>query len=479
MTRRDRLLGSKKYMDTRKIKITVLGAGISGLATAFWLARDGFDLTVLEAGKAPGGSMETRRKDGFLIDYGPNSGLDTTPLIGRIVESVGLKDELLYANETANKRYILRDNTLHALPTSPVAFIKTKLFSPKAKLRLLAEPFIQKSKDGYYQSISEFVERRLGREFLDYAINPFVAGVFAGNPDLLSVKSAFPKLYRLEEIYGGLFKGLVLGAKERKGRAETSKQRARLFSFKNGMQALPEAIAGHLNDRIKYNCIVEKALKLGNKIKVLCTHNGAFTEIISDLVVSTVPAYKAASIFGDQDDQLSNHLNKIYYPPVKVLYLAFRKGAVGHALDGFGFLIPEKENKTFLGAIFSSVIFPYRTESDLAAFTLFIGGARSPELLENENDGLVNRVLEEFKEIMKIDRDEAPVVIEQRMWPKAIPQYTIGHIEHERYFESFEINNPGLFLSGNFRGGISVGDCIINSELTYKRIQAFCSKRDL
>jgi oxygen-dependent protoporphyrinogen oxidase len=463
-------------MDTHKIKITVLGAGISGLATAFWLNRDGFDLTVLEAGKAPGGSMETRRKAGFLIDYGPNSGLETTPLIGQIVESVGLKGEMLYANERANKRYILRNDALHALPTSPAAFITTKLFSHKAKLRIFAEPFIQKSQDGYYQSISEFVERRLGREFLDYAINPFVAGVFAGNPDRLSVKSAFPKLYRLEELYGGLFKGLVLGARERKARGETSKQHARMFSFRNGMQALPKAIAARLGDRIKYNCTVEKVLRLDNKIKVFCTHNDTPTEIVSDVVVSTVPADRTAAIFGDQDNELSNHLGKIYYPPVKVLFLGFRTDSVGHALDGFGFLIPEKEKKTFLGAIFSSVIFPYRAEDGLAAFTLFIGGARSPELLDNEDDLLVDRVINEFKEIMKIERDEAPVFIEERMWPKAIPQYTLGHIEHERYFESFEMKNPGLFLSGNFRGGISVGDCIINSELTYKRIQAFCSK---
>ncbi len=462
-------------MDKQKIKIAVLGAGISGLATAFWLQRDGFDLTVLEAGAAPGGSMKTRRKDGFLIDYGPNSGLETTPLIGRIVESVGLKDEMLYASETANKRYILKDNTLHALPTGPLAFITTRLFSPWAKLRIFAEPFAQKSTDGYYQSISEFVERRLGREFLDYAVNPFVAGVFAGNPDNLSVKSALPKLYRLEELYGGLFKGLILGARERKGRLEKSKHRARLFSFRNGMQALPEAIAAQLGNKIKYRCEVEKVLKLENTIKVFCTYNETITEFDADIVVSTVPADRAAVIFRDQDAELAKHLNKIYYPPVKVLYLGFRKEAVGHALDGFGFLIPEKENKTFLGAIFSSVIFPFRAESDLAAFTLFIGGARCPELLEAENAELVHRVIEEFKEIMRIHRDEAPVLIEERMWPKAIPQYTIGYVEHERYFETFEMKAAGLFLSGNFRGGISVGDCIINSELTYKRIQAYCS----
>jgi oxygen-dependent protoporphyrinogen oxidase len=455
-------------MDKDTINITVLGAGISGLATAFWLNKQGFEITVLESKKEPGGSMVSRREDGFLIDYGPNSGLETTPLIRQIVEHVGLKDEMIYALKKANKRYILRHNQLHALPTHPVAFLKTKLFSPKAKLRLLAEPFSKKSHEGYYQSVSEFVKRRLGQEFLDYAVNPFVAGIFAGNPDHLSVKSALPKLYRLEELYGGLFKGFVLGAKERKKRAEQSKQSARMFSFKKGMQSFPEAIAAKLGDKVRYNCKVESVVKSGAKFNVLYRHNDRSEKIVADIVLSTVPAYHAASIFDDRENKLVDHLNNIYYPPVKVLYLGFRKEAVGQVLDGFGFLIPEKENKTFLGAIWNSAIFPYRARDDMAAFTLFVGGARSPELVESENDNQSNSVIKEFTEIMNIGED--PVFIKEKIWPKAIPQYRLGYIEHERYFEQFESNNPGIFLSGNYRGGISVGDCIKNSELTVKRI---------
>ena len=256
-------------MDTDNIKIAILGAGISGLAAAYWLQKAGRDITVLEANREPGGSMITRREEGFLIDYGPNSGLDTTPLIAQMVAELGLRDEIVYASEIGNKRYILKNQRLHALPTTPLAFLKTDLFSLKAKLRLLAEPFIGKSQDGYYQSISQFVERRLGREFLDYAINPFVAGVFAGNPDKLSVKSAFPKLYRLEELYGGLIKGFIKGAKERKKRSETSKQSARMFSFKSGMQIFPRAIAAKPGIRIQYDCKVEK---VDQASKQVCDH---------------------------------------------------------------------------------------------------------------------------------------------------------------------------------------------------------------
>ena len=190
-------------------KIVVIGAGISGLTTAYLLFKEGYDVVVLEQKDKVGGSIETVDANGFLFDRGPNSGLENTPLIQQLVKELNLEDQFVYANREGNKRYILRDGQLHALPMSPPAFFKTKLFSGKAKLRLISEPFIGRSKDGYYQSIAEFVTRRLGKEFLDYAINPFVAGVYAGKPEELSVKSAFPKLYALEEEYGGLIIGTI------------------------------------------------------------------------------------------------------------------------------------------------------------------------------------------------------------------------------------------------------------------------------
>ena len=466
MTRQNRA-----QMDKNSLKITILGAGISGLSAAYWLQKEGWDITVLEADPEPGGSMITRRGDGFLIDYGPNSGLDTTPLITQMVAELGLDDEIVYANEIGNKRYILKNGRLHALPTNPLAFIRTDLFSLRAKLRLLAEPFIGPSQDGYHQSISQFVERRLGREFLDYAINPFVAGVFAGNPDELSVKSAFPKLYRLEEVYGGLIKGFIKGAKERKERSETSKQSARMFSFKSGMQVFPKAIAAKPGIRLRSNCKVEKVIRRQSRFTIFYRHNGKTAEDESDIILSAIPAYGAAAVFAEMDQELYRHLNSIYYPPVKVLYLGYPKEAIRQPLDGFGFLIPEKEKKTFLGAIWSSTIFPDRSRDDMAAFTLFIGGARSPELFEGDHDLLNKAVVAEFHEIMGIN--QAPVFMKEKMWARAIPQYTIGYVAHERYFETFERDHPGIFLSGNYRGGISVGDCIKNSETTYLKIKAY------
>jgi len=456
-------------MSKKNIHITILGAGISGLATAWWLQRDGFDITVLEANETPGGSMETRREEGFLIDRGPNSGLETSPLIRRLVEETGLGDRMIYANEAGGRRYILKRGRLYPLPTGPGPFLKTGLFSIQAKCRLLAEPFIGKSEDGYYQSIAEFVRRRLGDEFLDYAIDPFVSGVYAGDPDNLSVKSAFPKLYRLEEEYGGLIKGMIKGAKERKARAEKSKDRAKMFTFINGMQSFPEAIVEKLEGGVRFGCEVETVVRSGDRWGISYTEKGVRRKIDSDMVVSAIPAYRAASIFQGLDEALTRHLNEIFYPPVKMLFLGYRERDVGRALDGFGFLIPKKEKRSFLGAIWSSALFPRRAPEGMAAFTLFIGGARAPGSFDADADRLHRAVLSEFGEIMGIKA--APVFVHERIWKKAIPQYTLGYIEHERYFERFESNHPGLFLSGNFRGGISVGDCIIRSDLIYKRVK--------
>lgn len=446
-------------------KILVVGAGISGLATAYWLEKEGFDVTVLEAGATPGGAMQTEKHDGFLVDFGPNSGLETTPLISQIAEEIGIKNRMVYANESADKRYILKNNELLPLPTAPFDFIKTKLFSTKAKLRVMKEPFIGKSGEGYYQSIADFVRHRLGKEFLDYVIDPFVSGVFAGNPEKLSVNSAFPKLYRLEEVYGGIFKGVIKGARERKRRQEQSKQQAKMFSFMDGMQTFPEAIASKLKD-VRYNTEVSKIIKdkIGYKLQL---KNGQ--ELNSEFVLTTIPAYILSRLMVDIDITLSNHLDEVYYPPVMVLYLGFNKSQIKRPLDGFGYLIPSKEKKKYLGTIWSSTIFPNRAEQENASFTIFIGGAREPEIFDLEEDKLIYQVIKEFKEIMNVEGD--PVFVKTKMWDKAIPQYNIGYIEHENFFEQFELKNPGFFISGNFRGGISVGDCVKNSELVFEKIK--------
>jgi oxygen-dependent protoporphyrinogen oxidase len=230
--------------------VVIIGAGITGLATAWWLHKAGIDVALLEHDPVVGGTMKTDHDGGWLIETGPNSALETTPLLKAISADVGIAHELIYANDVADKRYILRDGVLHPLPMTPGLFLTSRLWSIPGKFRLMKEPFIGRASKE--ETIAEFVTRRLGKEFLDYAINPFVAGVYAGNPEQLSVQAAFPKLYALEKKYGGLIIGQILGVRERKKRAEKAKDRSRLFSYRRGMQTLPEAI-GKAPDPVEHH----------------------------------------------------------------------------------------------------------------------------------------------------------------------------------------------------------------------------------
>lgn len=456
-------------------QVVVIGAGISGLAAAWWLHKSGCNVLVLEKDAHVGGTMRTIHDNGWLVETGPNSALETTPLFQILFEDLGIKGELVYANEASNNRYILRDRVLHPLPMSPRPFLRSKLWSLPGKLRLLKEPFVRRADKE--ETVAEFVVRRLGREFLDYAINPFVAGVFAGHPEQLSVQAAFPKLYALEKNYGGLIKGQILGARERKKRAETAKDRARMFSFKNGMQALPDSIAKALGTRIKTNMSVERiedsksSNGTGHSYEIHGTENGRTFSITCNSVIMAIPSFHAAGLIERFDVSVAQSLKKIYYSPVAEVFLGFRKEDVGRPVDGFGFLVPAKEQRKILGTIWSSTIFPGRSPAGTVAFTTFVGGSRQPELVQKSEPELIDLVTMELHELMQVSG--LPIYSSVTRWDKAIPQYHLGHLSIIEQIEKLEERNPGFFLSGNYRGGISVGDCVMNSKSMAERAIAF------
>ena len=452
----------------------IVGGGISGLAAAWWLHRRGIDIVLLEKNSTPGGTMQTVIEDGWLIETGPNSALETTPLFNQLFSELGIESEVLYANPEANKRYILRDGTLRPIPMSLPAFIKSDLFSLRGKLRLLKEPFIGRGNEE--ETIAEFVERRLGREFLDYAINPFVAGVFAGSPEQLSVRSAFPKLYALEEKYGGLIKGMIRGRKERKHRAEKAKDRARMFSFKNGMETLPATIGRRLGDRCRCRALVRKISYDRDShgaafILEFLNDNGETEYMKCRALVLAVPSAAATELLRELSTETAQLLHTIYYPPVAEVFLGYRKEDIPRDLDGFGFLIPAKEGRKILGTIWASAIFPGRAPEGYEALTTFVGGSRQPEILDVDDTALIGIVRAELHDIMGIDAPPALVRIHQ--WKHAIPQYNLGYSNVMDAIDVLETTIPGLFICSNYRGGISVSDCIINADRISARVASF------
>jgi protoporphyrinogen/coproporphyrinogen III oxidase len=445
--------------------VIIIGGGISGLTAAHWLKKERIGVLVLEKQAEPGGTMQTLREDGWLIETGPNSALETTPLFKGLFNDLSLGQELLYADPKAKKRYILRDNTLHALPMGAGSFLSSGLWSMGGKLRLLREPFIGRAEKE--ESIAEFVERRLGREFLDYAINPFVAGVFAGDPTKLSVRSAFPKLYALEEKYGGLIKGMIKGSRERKARGEVAKDRAEMFSFRSGMQAFPNALAASLGDSLKLDCSIERVIPVqkGDQrlYNIVYREGGVQQTIEASVVVFATPAYVTSTILGEFKTDLPTVLNDIYYPPVAEVFMGFRRKQVRRPLDGFGLLVPEIERRKFLGTIWSSVIFPGRTpDASTEAFTSFVGGSRQPELVNESDQRLTQIVLDELRGILQLEGN--PIFTKIRRWDRAIPQYRMGYQSVVNAMEKFQQQNPGLYICSNYKGGISVGDCVMSAD---------------
>jgi oxygen-dependent protoporphyrinogen oxidase len=454
-------------------RVVVIGAGISGLTAAWWLHRRGIEVIVLEKSPWIGGTMRTVREDGWLVETGPNSALETTPLFGEMFSQLGITDERLYADPSSNRRYILRDGKLHVLPMSPGAFLGSRLWSTAGKLRLLKEPFVGRAPEE--ESIASFVERRLGREFLDYAINPFVAGVYAGNPGQLSVRAAFPKLYALEEKYGGLIKGMIGGRRERKRRAETAKDRAKMFSFRMGMQTFPLAISSGLGDRVKMNAYVDSiGLPIGNGTREAPSFTVSFRRnespemITADAVIIASPSEHASALIRPYGSLLASYLERIYYPPVVEVFLGFRNGAFLQPLDGFGYLIPEREKRSILGTIWSSALFPGRAPEGHVALTTFVGGSRQPEVASQDDASLVALVRSEINAIM--GGREEPVYTRIIRWPRAIPQYQMGHLGIMREIERFESDHPGVFLCSNYRGGIAVGDCVMSGKSVADRV---------
>ncbi len=456
-----------------KQSVVVIGGGISGLATAWWLHKASIDVIVLEREGELGGTMQTVRDRGWLVETGPTSALETTPLFKMLFADLGLTEEVLYPGEVGNNRYILRNGSLHALPMSPPAFLKSQLWTIPGKLRLLKEPFVGRAREE--ETIAQFVERRLGKEFLDYAINPFVAGVYAGNPEQLSVRAAFPKLYALEKNYGGLIKGMLRGRRERKNRAEQSKDRARMFAFKRGMQTLPLALGNALKKSIVTDVNVQRIVAIQKKgpttFEISGTRKGKKFKRSADAVITAIPASATSKLLAPMDGTLASSLEKIYYPPVVEVFLGFKSSDIRRPLDGFGFLVPANEHRKILGTIWSSSLFSGRAPDGHVALTTFVGGSRQPELTEESDERLVDIVSNELSSIIGVDG--RPMYRKLARWKRAIPQYNLGHLEIVRRMEEFETQHPGLFISGNFRGGIAVGDCVINSERTALRVQEY------
>lgn len=434
-------------------EIAIVGAGITGLSAAFCLKKNGRSVDLFERKGEPGGAIKSYQQEEWLYEFGPNTLLLKDRTVQDFLWEIGLKENIITANSEASKRFIVKNGALVPVPMSLSGFIKTSLFSTKAKWRLLLEPFAGKSYDEH-PSLGEFVNRRFGKEVLDYAVNPFVAGVYAGKPENLSFKHAFPILHDLESETGSIY----LSAAKRSlfNKKNNEKISRSLVSVDGGLQQIAIEIIKQL-DQCYFNHDVTAINQKedGWYINSQMGNYGPYKKVIF-----TAPLYKWNSNLLPITEQEEKSVKAVKYPPLSIMLLGFKKEDIDHPLDGFGFLVPEKEDRKILGALVPSTIFKNRAPAGHHLLTVFIGGGRQPELADLDSEKLLKLVKSELKELIGLHGE--PIFKEHIFWPRSIPQYEPGYDKVLDVFVQIEKRNTGLHLAGNFRNGISVPDCIKN-----------------
>ncbi len=451
--------------------VAILGAGIAGLTTAFYLKRAGIPVTLYEAGNRVGGAIQSIRKDGYLAECGPNTILETAPGITGLIRDAGLQSRRIESDPSAGARYLVRYGRPMEMPESPFGFLGTRLFSWKAKFAVMREPFVPARRDGIEESVADFVVRRLGREFLDHAIDAMVGGVYAGDPVRLSVSQAFPKLADLEDRYGSLIKGSILGVRERKKRGDIAKDRAPKFSFDEGLQVLPDALAQYLEGDLRLESAVQVIHRGDDSWKLSVRMNGEEFSPEHSAVVYAGTAHKLADLkVGSVSMNVDfSVFSEIRYPPVASVVLGFRREDVDHPCQGFGTLIPKVEGFKILGTIFSSSLFARRAPEGHLTLTSYIGGERYPELALLPPGEIYKLVEHDLQRLLGVKG--APTFQHCAVYPKAIPQYNLGYGRYRRLMDEIEATVPQFYFAGNYRDGISLSDSIISGCKMAERVE--------
>ncbi|MBO0861428.1 MAG: protoporphyrinogen oxidase [Chloracidobacterium sp.] len=440
----------------------IIGAGISGLVTAHRLKKIGRDLLLIESGDRVGGVIQSREVEGFLIESGPNSLRGSHEFLD-LVEELNLTGELITADPRA-PAYIYVDGRLQAAPMSPPALVKTKLISNRAKLRLLREPFVKARLEGGEESIASFVRRRLGGEVLERMVAPFLSGVYAGDPEELSVQACFPKLAEFEVEAGGVLRGALRAARRSRKRASRPKRSLRpyrLCSFRRGLSALPEALSGSLGDRLLTGARIIDIKSTGG-FEIKFEHRGEIKTINSQTLVISTPAYVTGRLLGAAAPEIAELVAEIPYVSIASVPLAYRAEQMARKLDGFGFLAPRDEGLRTLGSIWNSSLFAERAPDGWVCLTNFIGGATDPEAVKLGDEELIRIVHNDLNKVLGLSGEPRHLPITR--YERAIPQYTLGHASRVERIEAALRGVPGLYVAGNYLRGISLGDCIKQAE---------------
>ena len=444
-------------MDIKKTETLILGAGLTGLTTAFNLKEKGKSFFVLEQKNEVGGVIKTHTKKGFTYESGPNSGMIGNVEVVKLLEKLKGEIEVEKANSAVKKRYILKNKKWEALPSGAISAITTPLFSLKDKFRILGEPFREKGSNPN-ETLAELVKRRMGKTFLNYAIDPFILGVYAGDPNKLVPKYALPKLYNLEHDYGSFIGGAFKKSKEKKSALE-KKVTKDIFMVKGGLSTLVDTLYSYSGkENYTLNTKIKSIKKNDAGFETVYFAEGKEQTIISEKLITTFGGDGLKNTLSGLNTSNLQNINNVEYAPVVQVALGFDKWE-GMDLDAFGGLIPFVENRKILGAIFISALNSSRAPKEGSLFSVFLGGVRNPEVIKKSDDEIYEIVKSEFIDLMGLDNFN-PDLFEIFRYQKAIPQYYANTEQRLNDFATLESENPGLVIGGNTNDGIGMADRI-------------------
>ena len=478
--------------------ILVIGGGISGLACAYRLQKQGFAVRLLESSQRFGGVLNTVEQDGFRFDVGPQSFL-ANPSLTTLIEELGLTGELLKADPRA-PRYILLRGKLVPAPLGPLSFLSTPLISWRTKLHILSEPLFRSYPPDEEESIADFVRRKFGEDALTNLAGPFISGVYAGDPERLSLTATFPIARAIEEKFGGIIRGAIQMRRAAKASGPRAPRPA-LCNFRRGTVALVDALAKSLGEAARIGAQVTAIRQNGGpaespqiattaesigapragappRFAATTQESGGEQSLAADAIVVATPAQQAGGLLRAIAPQFLDLLTQIEYAPVAQVAAGYRLAQISrfarNPARGFGFLVPRTEGLLLLGTVWESFLFPGRVpdkRGKMASFTSFVGGATDPDIVAHPAEEIAAIVHEELARVLGITGE--PVTQYIARWERALPQYNLGHGQIVAALKELCAKTPGIFLTGNYLAGPSMGACVDHANKTADAVAQF------